>query len=86
MRISELADRVGVPTSTVRYYERIGLLGSVPPVRASGYRDYDDDAATRLLFVVTGARDGPELRADHRPASGLGRHQLRRRPTSGSAS
>jgi DNA-binding transcriptional MerR regulator len=48
--ISELADQVGVPVSTVRYYERIGLLGR--PVRTnSGYRNYDDGSATRLLFV-----------------------------------
>ena len=50
MRISELADQVGVPVSTVRYYERIGLLGD-PARTLSGYRDYDDVAATRLLFV-----------------------------------
>ena len=51
MRISELAERVGVPTSTVRYYERIGLLDA--PVRTStGYRDYDEESATRLLFVA----------------------------------
>ena len=57
MRISELADQVGVPTSTVRYYERIGLLA--PPDRSrAGYRDYDDDAATRLLFVARARRMG----------------------------
>lgn len=51
VRIAELADRVGVPTSTVRYYERAGLLD--PPARtAAGYRDYDEVAATRLLFVL----------------------------------
>ena len=50
MRISELADRVGVPTSTVRYYERIGLLG-MPSRTDSGYRDYGEDSASRLLFV-----------------------------------
>lgn len=50
MRISELAEQVGVPTSTVRYYERIGLLGA-PARTASGYRDYDAEAATRLLFI-----------------------------------
>ena len=50
MRISQLADQVGVPTSTVRYYERIGLL-SGPTRTSSGYRDYDDTAAARLLFV-----------------------------------
>ncbi len=57
MRISQLAESVGVPTSTVRYYERIGLLG--PPSRtASGYRDYDDQAATRLLFVSRARKMG----------------------------
>ena len=48
--IAELADRVGVPTSTVRYYERVGLLEQ-PARTPSGYRDYDEDAAARLLFV-----------------------------------
>ena len=57
MRISELADRVGVATSTVRYYERVGLL--VPPARTeSGYRDYDEDAAARLLFVFRARKMG----------------------------
>lgn len=57
MRISELADRVGVPTSTVRYYERIGLLG-VPARSASGYRVYDEASATRLLFITRARRLG----------------------------
>ena len=50
MRISELAERVGVPISTVRYYERIGLL-AVPARTPAGYRAYDEDAGARLLFV-----------------------------------
>ena len=57
MRISELADRVGVPTSTVRYYERVGLL-TLPARSGSGYRDYNEDDATRLLFVVRARRMG----------------------------
>jgi len=57
VRISELAERVGVPTSTVRYYERIGVLE--PPSRtSSGYRDYDESAASRLLFVTRARRMG----------------------------
>lgn len=57
MRIAELAEQVGLPTSTVRYYERVGLLA--PPARTpSGYRDYDSDASTRLLFVTRARRMG----------------------------
>ena len=57
MKISELADRVGVPTSTVRYYERVGLLAR-PERTASGYRDYDEDAAGRLLFISRARKMG----------------------------
>jgi DNA-binding transcriptional MerR regulator len=57
VRISELAGSVGVAASTVRYYERVGLMAA--PVRtASGYRDYDDDAAARLLFITRARRMG----------------------------
>jgi DNA-binding transcriptional MerR regulator len=57
VRISELADQVGVPASTVRYYERIGLVAS-PARTAAGYRDYDDGDAARLLFVTRARRMG----------------------------
>lgn len=57
MRISELAEQVGVATSTVRYYERIGLLAG-PSRSASGYRDYGEDDAARLLFVTRARRMG----------------------------
>ena len=57
MRISELAESVGVPTSTVRYYERVGLM-ALPARTASGYRDYDEDAAARLLFITRARRMG----------------------------
>ncbi len=57
MRISELADKVGVPVSTVRYYERVGLLDE-PSRTGSGYRVYDANAATQLLFVTRARRLG----------------------------
>jgi DNA-binding transcriptional MerR regulator len=60
MRISEVADRVGVAPSTVRYYERIGLVPS-PPRTPSGYRDYDDADAARLLFATRAKRMGLTL-------------------------
>jgi len=57
MRISELADQVGVPVSTIRYYERIGLVRE-PARTGSGYRDYDEESASRLLFVSRARRLG----------------------------
>jgi len=60
VRISELAEQAGVAPSTVRYYERIGLVPS-PPRTSSGYRTYDDEAAARLLFVTRAKRIGLTL-------------------------
>lgn len=57
MRISELADQVGVPVSTIRYYERIGLVPG-PTRTGSGYRDYDEESANLLLFVTRARRLG----------------------------
>jgi len=57
VRISQLAESAGVPTSTVRYYERVGLM-SVPARTASGYRDYADDEAARLRFITRARRMG----------------------------
>jgi DNA-binding transcriptional MerR regulator len=57
VRIAELAAHVGVPTTTVRYYERVGLLAS-PARTASGYREYDDAAAGRLLFISRARKMG----------------------------
>jgi DNA-binding transcriptional MerR regulator len=57
MRISELAGSAGVPTSTVRYYERVGLM-ALPDRTASGYRNYGDEAAARLLFITRARRLG----------------------------
>lgn len=50
-RISQLAERVGVPATTLRYYESQGLL---PAQRTpSGYRTYDERDAERVRFIVT---------------------------------
>jgi MerR family copper efflux transcriptional regulator len=60
LRISELADSAGVPVSTVRYYERIGLLR--PPARQNnGYRVYDDSAEEHLAFIGRAKRMGIPL-------------------------
>lgn len=50
MRTGELAERAGISTEAVRFYERVGVL-SAPGRTASGYRDYDETAVDRLSFV-----------------------------------
>jgi DNA-binding transcriptional MerR regulator len=60
VQIAELARQAGVATSTVRYYERIGLLPE-PARTASGYRSYGDDAPARLLFVIRAKHMGLSL-------------------------
>ena len=57
LRISELAERSGVPSSTVRYYERIGLVEPVGRA-ANGYRVYDETSVERLAFVGRAKRLG----------------------------
>lgn len=50
-RISQAAERAGMPATTLRYYETRGLL----PARRdpSGYRSYDDADVERLRFIAT---------------------------------
>lgn len=50
LRIGELAAATGVPRSTLRFYERRGILP--PPARTpSGYRAYDREAIDQVRFV-----------------------------------
>ena len=49
LTISQVARRVGLQASAVRYYERIGLLPRAP--RMSGQRRYDTTALYRLAII-----------------------------------
>jgi len=52
-----LARAAGVPTSTVRYYERVGLL--TPEGRSGGnYRSYTDRSLERLRFIRAAQTNG----------------------------
>jgi DNA-binding transcriptional MerR regulator len=60
VRIGALAERTGVTTKTIRYYESVQLL--VEPERtASGYREYGDDAVQRLQFIRDAQASGLSL-------------------------
>jgi MerR family mercuric resistance operon transcriptional regulator len=50
MRIGELAKSVGVGVETVRYYQRIGLLG-VPQKPFGGMRSYSIKDLQKLRFI-----------------------------------
>lgn len=51
MRISTAASRSGVPASTLRYYERIGLITTQR--EHNGYRTYEESVLERLSFIET---------------------------------
>lgn len=59
--IGGLAEKTGTGVRAIRYYESLGLL----PIAArteGGYRVYDDEAASRLGFIVKAKSIGLKLR------------------------
>ena len=60
MRIGELAKKSDIPASTIRYYEKEGLL---PDARrsSSGYRIYDDGVLEYIQFIKIGQMLGFKL-------------------------
>lgn len=57
LKISELANAGEVPISTVRYYEREGILKSAGR-SASNYRLYSQDDVERLRFIRAAQASG----------------------------
>lgn len=58
--IGEVASRVGLSASALRYYESLGLLPE--PERVSGRRRYDQAALDRLAMIDVAQRAGFTLR------------------------
>ena len=60
MKIGKLAERTGVSTKAIRYYEDIGVL---PPARRepNGYRTYEGAAAERIAFIQDAQSAGLSL-------------------------
>lgn len=48
--IGKLSDNSGFSTDTIRYYEKMGVLGK-PERAANGYRVYTQDTLNILLFI-----------------------------------
>ena len=60
LTIGEVARRAGVATSSIRYYERIGLLPE--PARSGAQRRYDADVLGKLGFIGVAQNAGFKLR------------------------
>lgn len=56
MSISQVTQQTGVPPSTLRYYEEVGLLR--PVRRVGGRRHYDEKVIQRLALIRTGQQAG----------------------------
>jgi DNA-binding transcriptional MerR regulator len=65
MRIGEVARRVGLATSAIRFYEDEGLIPQ-PQRTESGYRDYDPAVVERIEFIRAGQAVGLTLRELHK--------------------
>lgn len=61
MKIGEVAKAAGVSVSTLRFYERQGLMLK-PETRDSGYREYSQVDLTRLRLIVAAKRQRFPLR------------------------
>lgn len=49
MKIGDVSTKLGIPASTIRYYEQAGLI--YPPPRVSGRRKFDERTILALEFV-----------------------------------
>lgn len=67
LTIGEVATRAGVPATTLRYYETVGLLDDPP--RVSGRRRYEPSVLDRLV-VIGAARDAELTLAEIRDLLG----------------
>jgi MerR family redox-sensitive transcriptional activator SoxR len=59
LTIGQVAERAGLRTSTIRYYESINVLPTPP--RRGGQRRYDPAVLERLAFIQTAQRLGFSL-------------------------
>jgi MerR family transcriptional regulator, redox-sensitive transcriptional activator SoxR len=69
MTIGELAKHAGVRASTIRYYERLGLVPAAP--RRSGWRDFDGNALAHLTVVQFAVKCGFSLKEAAQLVEGL---------------
>ncbi|WP_097459356.1 MerR family transcriptional regulator [Mangrovitalea sediminis] len=60
MNVAEFSRRVGLSTYTLRYYEKIGLLGDVRR-RPNGHRDFTERDLASIAFILRLKETGMSL-------------------------
>ena len=60
MQISEVAEKFGLTTDTLRYYEREGMIGPISKGK-NGIRNYDENDIRRIQFVKCMRAAGVEI-------------------------
>ena len=61
MKIKDFAAITGLSESTIRYYERVGVLHSVGRLR-NGYREFDGEDLQWIDFVIRLRNTGMQIR------------------------
>jgi len=61
--IGEVAERMGLAASAIRYYEKLGLIEE--PVRSGGRRCYDESVLRRLAVILSARDVGLSLEEIH---------------------
>lgn len=60
LTVSQLAERIGSSSDTIRYYDKIGLLADVAR-NDVGHRRFDDEDVLRLRFIQRAKHFGLQL-------------------------
>lgn len=71
MKIGEVAQKTGIPASTLRYYEREGLIPR--PAREGGQRAYDPSILDHLAVVEVAKAAGFTVAEIHQLLRGFSR-------------
>ena len=60
--IKEAAALTGLPASTLRYYEQIGVIAPISRCASSKHRVYDEDDLDQLMWIACLAATGMSVR------------------------
>ena len=60
MRIAEVSKKYDLTADTIRYYERIGLIPTIPRTK-NGIRDFDEESCSWIEFIKCMRNAGMEI-------------------------